>query len=353
MVPEHMRVGPSTARFKLFARSRVTNITTRPVHTAMSSAARYHLRNDAHLVIQKGDITQWEGDAVVNAANERMLGGGGVDGAIHRAAGPALLEACKRYPNALSERCPTGDARVTLAYKMPCKWIIHTVGPIFNSRQPKESQINLISAYKASLAVANGVGATNVAFPAISCGIYGYPLQSACSDAVKACWEAAGDLKEIHFVLFGSDTYDVWLAEAKKRLTPVADSSSENAKACDASRSSPAQDEASPMEDTASPGRKKSSSGQQESFQGPESTEHASSVQTLTGVKKGTAGEAAEEALAAPEVLEAAEPAKETDLPGHSRDKDSEARSNKNSHCADGEDVGMIETTPDSVPKSN
>lgn len=86
-------------------------------------------------------------------------------------------------------------------------------------------------------------------------------------------------------------------------------------------------------------------------YTGPESTDHVSSVQTLTGVKEGTAGEAAGEALAAPEVLEAAKPAKETDLPGHSRDKDSEARSNKNS--ADGEDVGMVETTPDSVPKSN
>ena len=86
-------------------------------------------------------------------------------------------------------------------------------------------------------------------------------------------------------------------------------------------------------------------------YTGPESTDHASSVQTLTGVKEGTAGEAAEEALAAPEVLEAAEPAKETDLPGHSRDKDSEARSNKNS--ADDQDVRMVETTPDAVPKSN
>ncbi|KAL0049575.1 hypothetical protein WJX82_005171 [Trebouxia sp. C0006] len=169
----------------------------------MASPARYYLKNEAQLVIQKGDITQWEGDAVVNAANGRMLGGGGVDGAIHRAAGPGLLQACRRYPDLLNERCPTGDARVTLAYELPCKWIIHTVGPIYNSRRSRESQAQLISAYMSSLAVANGIGATTIAFPAISCGIYGYPLQAACTAALQSCFENSGDLKEVHFVLFG------------------------------------------------------------------------------------------------------------------------------------------------------
>ncbi|KAL0042525.1 hypothetical protein WJX79_002355 [Trebouxia sp. C0005] len=162
----------------------------------MTSTARYHLKNEARLVIQKGDITQWGGDAVVNAANGRMLGGGGVDGAIHRAAGPGLLQACRRYPDILNERCPTGDARVTLAYELPCRWIIHTVGPVYNSKRSKESQAQLFSAYMSSLAVANGVGAATIAFPAISCGIYGYPLQAACTAALQACYENSGDLKE-------------------------------------------------------------------------------------------------------------------------------------------------------------
>ncbi|KAL0040249.1 hypothetical protein WJX77_001427 [Trebouxia sp. C0004] len=331
----------------------------------MTNTARYHLKNEAHLIIHKGDITQWEGDAIVNAANGRMLGGGGVDGAIHRAAGPGLLQACGRYPDILNERCPTGDARVTLAYELPCRWIIHTVGPIYNSKKSRESHAQLYSAYMSSLAVANGVGATTIAFPAISCGIYGYPLQAACTAALQACFENSGDLKEVHFVLFGSDTYDVWLAAADKHLKPVTvnDGIAQQANT-DASASSPtSSDEASPMHGTTSQDAslaihaagspQRSSASKDGSARDVAATDESSkeetSVQTLTGVKEGEASEPAQEALAVPEVLEAAEPATNADLPGHSPEQGCQTKKGKDGHDsaqADA-DVGMLSASPD------
>ncbi|DBA72400.1 TPA: hypothetical protein ACH3X2_010433 [Trebouxia sp. C0005] len=294
-----------------------------------------------------------------------MLGGGGVDGAIHRAAGPGLLQACRRYPDILNERCPTGDARVTLAYELPCRWIIHTVGPVYNSKRSKESQAQLFSAYMSSLAVANGVGAATIAFPAISCGIYGYPLQAACTAALQACYENSGDLKEVHFVLFGSDTYDVWLAAADKHFKPVvADDNMAQQANADASASSPASSvEASPMQGTtsqdASPATNAAGSPQlssaskhksaREVAATDESSKEETSVQTLTGLKKGKASEPAQEALAAPEELEAAEPATDADLPGHSPEQASQTKKGKNDHGSAqvDADVGMDSASPD------
>lgn len=131
-----------------------------------------------------GDITRLEVDAIVNAANERMLGGGGVDGAIHRAAGVELSEACRRISEVRpGVRCPTGEARVTEAYALPARWVVHTVGPIWRGGSVGEERL-LRSCYRNSLALADQVGASSIAFPAISCGAFGYPNDAAAHVAV-------------------------------------------------------------------------------------------------------------------------------------------------------------------------
>ena len=143
--------------------------------------------------VQTGDITRIAIDAVVNAANERMLGGGGVDGAIHRAAGPELLAACRAVPEVLpGVRCPTGQARLTSAFHLPARFVVHTVGPVWRGGRAGEREL-LASCYRNSLALAAGHGARSIAFPAISCGAYGFPLREASAIAVR---EVASFLQE-------------------------------------------------------------------------------------------------------------------------------------------------------------
>ena len=144
----------------------------------------------ARLVIRREDITTMRVDAIVNAANERMLGGSGVDGAIHAAAGPELLRACRAVPETRpGVRCPTGEARITPGFRLPARHVIHTVGPVWHGGGQGEAEL-LASCYRESLRVAVEAGLRTVAFPAISCGVYGYPVPSACRIAVDTVSKA-------------------------------------------------------------------------------------------------------------------------------------------------------------------
>jgi O-acetyl-ADP-ribose deacetylase (regulator of RNase III) len=129
------------------------------------------------LEVQQGDITKLQVDAIVNAANKSLLGGGGVDGAIHRGAGPELLEECRTLGG-----CPTGEARITLGYNLPARFVIHTVGPVYSGKS-QDSRL-LTNCYENSLKLAANNNAKTIAFPAISCGVYGYPIEQACKIAV-------------------------------------------------------------------------------------------------------------------------------------------------------------------------
>jgi O-acetyl-ADP-ribose deacetylase len=156
----------------------------------------------------EGDITEQRVDAIVNAANATLLGGGGVDGAIHRRGGPAILEECRalrasRYPDGL----PAGDAVATTAGNLPARWVIHTVGPVYDGSLDQSATLR--SCYTRSLAVADELGARTVAFPLISAGAYGWPREDAARQALTALREAETAVEEARLVLFGEAAYRV------------------------------------------------------------------------------------------------------------------------------------------------
>ena len=156
--------------------------------------------------ILQGDITKLEVDAIVNAANTKLLGGGGVDGAIHRAAGPQLLEECRTIGG-----CPTGEAKITGGYNLPARHVIHTVGPVYGGR-PQDKQL-LTNCYLNSLTLVVENNLRSVAFPAISCGVYGYPIKDACKIAVDTSIEflkGNPSLEKILFIQFSEKDYAVY-----------------------------------------------------------------------------------------------------------------------------------------------
>jgi O-acetyl-ADP-ribose deacetylase (regulator of RNase III) len=156
------------------------------------------------ITLVQGDITRQQVEAVVNAANSSLMGGGGVDGAIHRAGGPAIIQECKKirsekYPDGL----PTGKAVATTAGNLPASWVIHTVGPVYAKSEDRSGLLS--SCHTESLKVADELGAKTVAFPAISTGVYGYPLDQAAPVAVRAVQDADTEVEEVVFVMFDDE----------------------------------------------------------------------------------------------------------------------------------------------------
>jgi O-acetyl-ADP-ribose deacetylase len=154
--------------------------------------------------VVQGDITTLDVDAIVNAANSSLLGGGGLDGAIHRAAGPDLVRECR-----LLGGCKTGDAKLTKGYRLRARWIIHTVGPVWRGGGNGEPEL-LASCYRTSLQIAADKGLASIAFPAISTGIYGYPKEDAARIAVETCRSAGARLRDIIFCCFDEETAELY-----------------------------------------------------------------------------------------------------------------------------------------------
>ncbi len=167
------------------------------------------------LKVIQGDITQFQGDAIVNAANTTLMGGGGVDGAIHRAAGPALYAACEKFHG-----CPTGEVRITSGFNLPARYIIHTPGPIWRGGYSGEPQL-LANSYQNSLRLADRYGCQTVAFTSISTGVYAYPLEQAAAIAVQTIqkfMDKAQNIREVTMVCFDSKTFQIYQDQVEHRL---------------------------------------------------------------------------------------------------------------------------------------
>ncbi|MGW0767039.1 O-acetyl-ADP-ribose deacetylase [Streptomyces sp. NPDC002676] len=165
------------------------------------------------ITLVQGDITQESADAIVNAANSSLLGGGGVDGAIHRRGGPAILEDCRRLrASRYGKGLPTGQAVATTAGELDARWVIHTVGPVYSASEDRSGL--LASCYRESLRVADELGARTVAFPAISTGVYRWPMEDAARIALETVRNTPTAVEEVRFVLFDSAAYETFARQA-------------------------------------------------------------------------------------------------------------------------------------------
>lgn len=174
---------------------------------ARRSTCEYLVMAMGTIKVVQGDITKFAVDAIVNAANTTLMGGGGVDGAIHRAAGPALYAACEKFHG-----CPTGEARITSGFNLPARYIIHTPGPVWHGGTHGESKL-LANSYRNSLKLADHYGCQTVAFPSISTGVYAYPLDQAAAVAISTIrefFQHADHVKEVTMVCFDSHTLDAY-----------------------------------------------------------------------------------------------------------------------------------------------
>ena len=163
---------------------------------------------DGRLVLLEGDITKVAADAIANAANSQLVGGGGVDGAIHRAGGPSIMKELDSI-RAEAGGCPTGGAVVTAAGDLPAKWVIHTVGPIYKDGRSNEPEL-LASCYRTCLQLARERGARTITFPSISTGVYGYPISSAAAIALRTVAEGLDEIDQATFVLFGVAAFETF-----------------------------------------------------------------------------------------------------------------------------------------------
>lgn len=173
---------------------------------------------DRRIELVRGDITRMAVDAIVNAANRSLLGGGGVDGAIHRAAGPGLLEECRALHG-----CPTGQAKITGGHRLPARHVIHTVGPVWHGGRRREAEL-LASCYRTSLELARTHGARTIAFPAISCGVYGYPIADACAIAlreIRAFLAGDGAIERVYLVCFDEAVHTAYAALLATAAAPA------------------------------------------------------------------------------------------------------------------------------------
>jgi O-acetyl-ADP-ribose deacetylase (regulator of RNase III) len=180
------------------------------------SARTIYYGRPVRITLTQGDITREPADAIVNAANSTLLGGGGVDGAIHRAGGPSILEECRRHGG-----CETGDAKATTAGDLPARWVIHTVGPVWQGGDAGEDEL-LAACHRRSLEVASDLGARTVAFPAISTGVYRFPVDRAARIALQTTAESLErheEIERVTFVLF-SDEHLAAFRQALDEITP-------------------------------------------------------------------------------------------------------------------------------------